>query len=81
MKRAVKYCGGCNPRYDRTALVRNLEDHLQARLCPAGPGETYDMVYVVCGCPSRCPDLSELTAQRFEFLDHPIEAASITEEA
>ena len=28
MRRAVKYCGGCNPRYDRVALVRELERRL-----------------------------------------------------
>ena len=36
----VRYCGGCNPRYDRVALVRRLEGLLPGMaLVPARPGE------------------------------------------
>lgn len=69
MKGAVKYCGGCNPRYDRAALVRKLEAQFQTELPPARAGEIYDVVYVICGCPSRCPDLHGLTAGCFKLLD------------
>lgn len=69
MKRAVKYCGGCNPRYDRAALVRRLEAALGQPLLPALPGESYDEVYVICGCTARCADISALTAGRFVMCD------------
>lgn len=57
----VKYCGGCNPRYDRVALVARLAaDHPSLRLEPAQPGVYYDLLLVVCGCSARCADTAGL---------------------
>ena len=61
MRIGVKYCGGCNPRYDRTALVARLkqkrpDDWVE----PASPGVCYDEFWVVCGCPVQCADLEGL---------------------
>jgi 4-hydroxybutyrate CoA-transferase len=54
MRIAVKYCGGCNPRYDRPALAARLEKDLpQAQLVPAGENQA-DYVVVLCGCSSAC---------------------------
>ncbi len=69
MKRAVKYCGGCNPRYDRVAFVRSIEERLGESLPGAKPGEAYDEIYVICGCSSRCADCSGLSAERFVIYD------------
>ena len=57
----VKYCGGCNPRYDRTAFFDTVK-----KRCPeeefqyVQPEVTYDHLLVVCGCPSRCADISKI---------------------
>lgn len=57
----VRYCGGCNPRYDRVALVKRLESLLpDLVLAPARPGARYPAVVVACGCPSRCANVSDL---------------------
>lgn len=50
------YCGGCNPRYDRVALIRRLAEE-----CPGitlthmdrltGPPAA---LLTVCGCPAGC---------------------------
>ena len=69
MKRAVKYCGGCNPRYDRVALVQALEKAFGETLSPVRPGEQYDELYVVCGCTARCADLTGYRAERIVVLD------------
>ena len=51
----VRYCGGCNPRFDRVAAVRRL-----AAACPraalegAEPGRIYDLLLIVGGCPACC---------------------------
>ncbi|MDL2307207.1 hypothetical protein LJC48_04160 [Desulfovibrio sp. OttesenSCG-928-C06] len=56
----LKYCGGCNPRYDRTALAARLGRDLPgARLTHEGEGE-FDVVAVLCGCPARCAGHEEL---------------------
>ena len=65
MKVGIKYCGGCNPRYDRAAFV--------SRLLPAHPewdteysqeGVHYDRLYVICGCTSCCASYEQYDAEK-----------------
>jgi 4-hydroxybutyrate CoA-transferase len=52
----VKYCGGCNPRYDRRAAaerVRAAFPHLEWTTKDEGAS---DHVIVFCGCPVACAD-------------------------
>lgn len=53
----VKYCGGCNPRYDRTELI----DEFFRRTATADAvrvlfGSPADFVLIVNGCQSACCD-------------------------
>jgi 4-hydroxybutyrate CoA-transferase len=52
----VKYCGGCNTRYDRAAFVENLKREFPFVEFLAANDETNqaDIVLVVCGCPAKC---------------------------
>ena len=61
----VKYCGGCNPRYDRTKIVSALRREFGGHsiVIPAREGETYDVVAVVCGCGRRCAEHQNLRAR------------------
>lgn len=56
MRIGVKYCGGCNPRYDRTGLVARLQAALGAGVSweKAAAEDTPDVVLVVCGCTAAC---------------------------
>lgn len=60
----VRYCGGCNPRFDRVAGVEAL-----ARACPsvgfraAEPGREYGVLLVVGGCTACCVDLTGLSGR------------------
>ena len=65
MKRAVKYCGGCNPRFDRRALVQQIEQKLGQPLLPARVGIIYDEIYIVNGCLVRCANTTDLTAHKW----------------
>lgn len=59
----VRYCGGCNSRYDRVAVVERLKRFFPgADFVPARDGTAYPAVLVVCGCASRCADVSGLLA-------------------
>lgn len=60
----IKYCGGCNPLYNRTKRILALKE--------ANPEHEYitpsgDMIcdywVVVCGCSRRCADISNLRAR------------------
>ena len=60
----IKYCGGCNPRYDRVAFAAALAAACPEAVCvPARPGETCDKLVVLCGCTARCADHSAVTAR------------------
>lgn len=73
----VRYCGGCNPRYDRVALVRELESLLSREtFVPAQEGVPYAAILVVCGCPSRCATVSGLTAP-LVYMGAPEELLSV----
>ena len=57
----VRYCGGCNPRYDRLSLVDRLAAALpELEFVSAQDGVPYAAAMVVCGCTARCADVSGL---------------------
>jgi len=57
----LRYCGGCNPRYDRVALTRTLGQFFpEAELVNAEGGVVYPAIVVVCGCASRCAVTADL---------------------
>lgn len=64
----IRYCGGCNPRYDRVAAVEQLQVLFpDAQLCPAVRGQC--AVLVVCGCPARCAGVDGLTGPLIYMTD------------
>lgn len=76
----IKYCGGCNPRYDRVAKVEQLKAELpQHSYVSALTTSDCDVWLVVCGCPAACADRSALKAKKRLFLLHTPE--SFTEAA
>lgn len=65
MKIGVKYCGGCNPTYDRTGVVSKLKKHL----CEGDSIEIakqaiiYDIVIILCGCSKACVNHQNIEAK------------------
>ena len=54
-KIGVKYCGGCNPRYDRGGIFHAIESRLkEAHFEHAEEGVNYDALLVISGCTSSC---------------------------
>jgi len=61
MRIGIKYCGGCNPRYDRTSSIRKLMDEYKSILFETAKDNVhYDMVLVICGCKSACANHDKL---------------------
>lgn len=60
MKRTVglKYCGGCNPQINRTALAAEIGSLLSpsCRLETVKPSHTHRIAVLICGCPAACAD-------------------------
>lgn len=70
MKIGIKYCGGCNPRYDRGAFFSRLKKEVEEKneFEIAVKDTVYDIVIVLCGCTSCCADHSDLEARKEKIL-------------
>ena len=57
----VKYCGGCNPKYDREAVLRQIREHFQnrAQFSDAKEDVVYDLLLVIGGCSSCCASFGQ----------------------
>ncbi|MDR1835370.1 MAG: hypothetical protein LBQ96_06160 [Fusobacteriaceae bacterium] len=77
LKFGIKYCGGCNPRYDRVAEVEKIKERLRETLPDSefiyvDPKELYDYVLVACGCQVKCANHADLKFTRKKFvMDSP----------
>lgn len=60
MNIGIKYCGGCNPKYDRKEFLYDLKKKFNFDCEIVRPDEVYDIIIVLCGCSSCCADQSEL---------------------
>jgi len=71
----IKYCGGCNPGYDRVALVETLKRRLAGRMefVPYDAGNV-DKVVAVEGCPTACADLNGIDNCEIIIIKSPEEA-------
>lgn len=58
MEIGIKYCGGCNPRYDRKEFAGYLESRFGRRFEAADTSKEYDVLIVLCGCSSGCAGIS-----------------------
>lgn len=71
----IKYCGGCNPNYDRVAWVEHikaaLENHVEF---VDGNPDDYDIVLAVQGCETACADLKFLDKHEIRHITSPEEA-------
>ena len=55
----IKYCGGCNPEYDRVALVEQIKEKLEGKVTFVAPeSDGVDIILAVHGCRTACADLS-----------------------
>lgn len=50
----VKYCGGCNPNYDRKEIANIIERQTGINLVAYKENEIPDIALVICGCSSDC---------------------------
>ena len=54
----VKYCGGCNPEYDRVGVVEHIQKSLKDKIEIVRPeSENVHLILSVNGCSTACADL------------------------
>lgn len=55
MKCGVKFCGGCNPRFERGEVFRDIKNSIKNIEFEYAKEETlYDILLIIGGCPSCC---------------------------
>lgn len=58
----IKYCGGCNPQYDRVFIASKFKEYIgcEHSVEPVKVGITYDVVIVLCGCTCACANTAAI---------------------
>jgi hypothetical protein len=56
MKFGIKYCGGCNPQYDRVLIASRFKERIgyEHSVEPVKEGDIYDIAIILCGCTCAC---------------------------
>lgn len=54
----LKFCGGCNPEYDRLALADRIKKMIAAAdNAVLSNDDDPDLVIAICGCPTCCAEV------------------------
>jgi len=54
-KVGIKYCGGCNPSYERVEMIQQVQSLLKDRFTFSIHGQQdLDIMLLVSGCPRAC---------------------------
>ena len=65
IKVGIRYCGGCNPRFDRGAMVQRVcRKHPEWEAEVAREERSYDLLLVIGGCPSCCAAYEQFAAKK-----------------
>ena len=81
LKVGIKYCGGCNPYYDRVALVKRIERRLQGHVeFVSAANDDVDLVIAVEGCNTACADLSSFDGKKIRIITQRQDADSFIRE-
>jgi hypothetical protein len=61
----VKFCGGCNPMYDRGKLFEKTKEAYSGHTFEmADNTRKYEKLLVICGCERACADTSRYDFER-----------------
>ena len=76
----VRFCGGCNPRYDRVGALRMLRESLPQLIWESvEPGMEYDRYLLICGCMAACVTVKDLPGDKLVWVRSPEELKRIRE--
>ena len=80
-KISIKYCGGCNPRFDRSAFIAGIKQEFP-QFEWLGTGDTEAcLALVVCGCNRICASQEDLEGLEGKMLiSAPEDFAALREE-
>jgi hypothetical protein len=56
---AIKFCGGCNPVFERGEVAKRIREGLSAAQSVSWEEES-DLVLIINGCPTACAERAEI---------------------
>lgn len=66
----IKYCGGCNSHFDRTAIVKQLMNYYSNYIFEyAQVDMEYDILLIVNGCSRYCAKYDLLRGKKIIVID------------
>jgi len=69
VRAGIKYCGGCRASFDRKAEAESvMQAAPDVSFSDAADGAHYDILISVCGCSSRCADISPYSADKIIYI-------------
>lgn len=69
MKIGIKYCGGCNPGFDRKRFVNLLKNEfVDITFENADKNTCYDLMMVISGCSRACVNKSDLKHRNILYI-------------
>lgn len=65
LKCGVRFCGGCNPRYDRGKALATLQEKFKGKVdfVIAEENTLYDLLLVIGGCTNCCAAYEQFEAK------------------
>ncbi|MBO8182432.1 MAG: hypothetical protein H0Z28_06520 [Archaeoglobus sp.] len=54
MKIGIKYCGGCNPTYEREKIEKTIRKNFNAEIVYTSSLENVDVLVFINGCKHAC---------------------------
>lgn len=81
LKIGIKFCGGCNPTFDRVAAVEKIKREFEGKAEFVPPDDdTAEMVIAVMGCGSACAELGEIKGKQIIIITEGKGADAVIEE-
>lgn len=79
MKIGIKYCGGCNPGFDRVeaaAIIMNRYKDQAEFVIFDDPGA--EIILVIMGCTAACAELNGLDTGKLRFINSIADAENFS---
>lgn len=77
----IKYCGGCNPEYDRVALVEQIRCVLKGKVeFVSAQSERVELILAVQGCATACADLTPFKGIQIKMITKTEDAERFIQE-
>lgn len=77
MKVGIKYCGGCNPKYEREETLNNLIKRHKDWIIQDETAKDNDICLVICGCERACANKEGIVAKKIITLSSPLDFENI----